>query len=527
MQIVAKDLGGTSLESFWAGIAFLLTSALFQPVCTSCSDIFGRKPILYICIGIFGVGSIVFGIARSMKVLILGRTIQGIGGGGLEALCEIILTDITTLKERALWIGMLGFVWAAGSVMGPLVGGAFSEYATWRWIAWINLPLLGVAVVLIPPFLTLRPIKLSMKEKIRQIDWIGIPLFIAALTSFALGITWGGVLFPWTSWRTLLPLILGVVMLLAFVAYESQPVEPMIPYRIFTNKNGVIAIFGAFLHGIIIFGVVFYLPIYFEGVIGDRPLRGAVEAFPLSFTVTPFAIIAAFGIDYVRRYCWAVWTGWTLTTVGMGLMSLIALGSSQASRSGLQIVAGIGLGSLFPALSIPMQAAVNVDDNGLAIGTFVFARQLGAIIGLAMGSAIFTNLFKQALPAHLPDQLSQLRDGNSAVGFISELRTFGLDLAELTPVLRAYSDGLRGVWYAMTAIAGVALLASLFMTDMSLENESTGKQAFNTGSDVQELISMDHQTGPTAAPPSPIPRTRTAPVLAPIDTGPDVTDNNV
>lgn len=429
-----------------------------------------------------------------MKVLILGRTIQGIGGGGLEALCEIILTDITTLKERALWIGILGFVWAAGSVMGPLVGGVFSEYATWRWIAWINLPLLGVAVVLIPPFLNLRPIKLSMKEKIRQLDWIGIPLFIAGMTSFVLGITWGGVLFPWASWKTLLPLILGIVVLLVFVAYESQPVEPMIPYRILTNKNGAIALVGAFLHGIIVFGVVFYLPIYFEGVVGDKPLRGAVEALPLSLTVTPFAIVAAFGIDYVRRYCWAVWTGWILTTVGMGLMSLIALGSSQASRSGLQIVAGTGLGTLFPALSIPMQASAKVDDNGLAIGTLVFARQLGSIIGLALGSAIFTNLFNKALPAKLPDQLLELRDGNNAVNVISELRSLGLSFAELTPVLQAYSDALQGVWYALTAIGGVALLASLFMRDMSLENESTGNQAFDTGGDEIELTSMDNET---------------------------------
>ena len=468
-----------------------------------------------------------------MKVLILGRTVQGIGGGGLEALCEIILTDMTTLKERALWIGILGFVWAAGSVLGPLVGGVFSEYVTWRWIAWINLPLLGIAVVLIPPFLTLRPIKLSMKEKLRQLDYIGILLFISGMTSFVIAITWGGVLFPWASWKTLLPLILGIVVILAFVVYESQPAEPMIPYRILTNKNGAIALVGAFLHGVILFGVVFYLPIYFEGVIGDKPLRGAVEALPLSFTVMPFAIITAFGIDYVRKYCWAIWTGWILTTVGMGLMSLLALSSSQASRSGLQVVAGIGLGILYPALSIPMQASVKVDDNGLAIGTFVFARQLGSIIGLALGSAIFTNVFKGALPAILPEQLQGLIGGNDAINYISILRSFGLDLLDLEPTLQAYSKALRGVWYAMTAIGGVALLASLFMTDMSLENESTGKQAFNKGDEsVQELISMDNQTlvgeeqGQIVASQSvqiPLSIPTTAPVLAPIDTAPDFT----
>ena len=494
-QIVARELNGSSLESFWAGIAFLLTSVLFQPLSTSCSDIFGRKPVLYICIGIFGLGAIVFGTARSMKVLIISRAIQGIGGGGLETLSEIILTDMTTLKERALWTGVLGFVWAAGSVMGPLLGAAFSEYASWRWIGWINLPLLAVAIVLIPPFLTLRTIKLSIKAKIRQLDWLGFSLFIVGLTSFILGITMGGVLYPWKSWRVLLPIILGLLVLTAFFMYESKPVEPMIPYRIFENRTGLLALLAALMQGIILFGVLFYIPIYFEGVIGDKPLRGAVEALALSLTVTPLAIITAFAIDYVRRYCWAVWTGWALTAAGMGLLSLLTPSSSQVARTSLQTVAGIGLGMLFPALSIPMQASVNVDDNGLAIGTFVFARQLGAVFGLVLGSAIFTNLFTKYLPQSLPDELSGLRNSENAESFITLLRSFNLQPSELEPVLRTYSDALHGVWYALAAVGGLGFLMTLLMKDISLENESTGKQVFaRQEDDAMELLSLDNES---------------------------------
>ena len=428
-----------------------------------------------------------------MPILILGRTIQGIGGGGLEALCQIILTDMTTLKERPLWIGILEFVWAAGSVLGPLIGGVFSQYVTWRWIAWINLPLLGVAIVLIPPFLTLQSIKLSMKAKLRQLDWIGIPTFIIGMTSFMLSITWGGVLFSWASWKTLLPLILGIVVLLAFTVYESRPVEPMIPYRIFTNRTGAIALFSSFLHGLIVYAVIYYLPIYLEGVIGDKPLRAAVEAFPLSLTLMPFAVVTAFAIDYIRRYCWAIWTGWTLTTVGMGLMSLLAQNSSQATRSCLQVVAGTGIGILFPALSIPSQAAVKVDDNGLAIGTFVFARQLGGAVGLALGSAIFTNAFKGALPQNLPEELLSLKSGNNAETFISELRTLGLTPAELAPVLQAYDHALKWIWIALIVVGGIGFMACLFMKDLSLENESTGKQVFHNTSSTTELIETDNQ----------------------------------
>ena len=493
-QIVARDLNGSSLGSFWAGISFLLTSVLFQPLSTSCSDIFGRKPVLYICIGVFGLGAIVFGTARSMNSLIIGRAIQGIGGGGLEALSEIILTDMTTLKERALWTGVLGFVWAAGSVMGPLLGAVFSEYASWRWIGWINLPLLAVAIVLIPSFLTLQTIKLSTKAKIRQLDWLGFFLFIVGLTSFILGITMGGVLYPWTSWRILFPIVLGLLVLIAFFTYESKPVEPIIPYRVLQNRTGIIALLAALLHGLILFGVLFYIPIYFEGVIGDKPLRGSVEALALSLTVTPLAIITAFAIGHVRRYCWAVSIGWALTTAGMGLLSLLTPSSSQVARTSLQTVAGLGLGMLFPALSIPMQASVNVDDNGLAIGTFVFARQLGAVFGLVLGSAIFTNLFTRELPQSLPDELSALRDSETAESFITRLRSFNIQPFELEPVLLTYSNALHGVWYALAAVGGVAFLMTLLMKDISLENESTGKQVFKRREDdAVELLNVDNE----------------------------------
>jgi hypothetical protein len=482
---------------------------------------------LYACIGIFGIGAIIFGVGKSMNVLIIGRAVQGVGGGGLEALSEIILTDMTTLKERPLWIGILGFVWAAGSVMGPLVGAVFSEFVSWRWIGWINLPLLGVAIVLIPPFLTLQHIKSSMKAKLRALDWIGIPLFIAGMTTFIIALTWGGVLFPWQSWKTIFPLILGIVLLGVFVWWESKQSEPMIPYRIFANKTGTIAIVAALLHGIILFGVLFYIPIYFEGVIGDKPLAGSVEALALSLTVTLFAIGAAFAIDYVRKYCWAVWIGWSLTTVGMGLMSLLDVDSNQATRTGLQIVGGIGLGILYPALSIPMQAAVQVDDNGLAIGTFVFARQLGAVIGLAIGSAIFTNLFRGALPAILPDVLSELRKSDAAVSFISVLRYFDLDPLELMPILKAYADALRGVWYALTAVGGVAFLLTLFMKDLSLENDAVGKQVFHDGrsDDTTELVTWTTDQPKMEKRVSKEPAERVAiPKLSPIDTAPHFMD---
>lgn len=467
------------MQSFWAGISFLLTSVLFQPIHTILSDIVGRKPVLYVCILFFGLGAIVFGAAKNMTVLIVGRALQGIGGGGLEALVEIILTDMTTLKERPLWLGLLGFVWAAGSVSGPIVGGAFSQYVSWRWIAWINLPLIAVSMVLIPPFLRLQTLTQPLKAKLKTLDWMGILLFLAGMTSFTLAITWGGALYSWKSWKTLLPLILGILLLIAFIAWEGYTTqEPMIPYRLFNNRTSAFSLLGAFLHGIIVFGVLFYLPIYFEGVIGDSPLRAAVEALALALPVTAFAIIAALAIDVVRRYTWSIWIGWITTTAGMGVMYLLNTTSGQAARVGYQILAGVGLGMLYPSLGIPLQAAVELDDSGLAMGTFVFLRQTGAVIGLALGAAVFSNSFTSALPKLLPPGLEALRSGNAAVTLMKDLRHLDLDAATLRPILDTYSKALGWVWVAMVVVGGLGFLTTLAIRDITLENEDRGKQAF-------------------------------------------------
>lgn len=209
MQLIAQDLNATTLLSFWAGISFLLASVAFLPVHTAFSDIFGRKPILYACILIFAVGAVVVGTAKNGATLVIGRTIQGVGGGGLEALSEIILTDLTTLKERPVYLGILGLMFAGGSILGPVVGALLSQYASWRWIAWINLPLVGVAMLLILPFLTLNTDRSPFRAKAGRIDWLGIALFMIGLTSFILAIVWGDSYFRGTAGKRCFHFLLG------------------------------------------------------------------------------------------------------------------------------------------------------------------------------------------------------------------------------------------------------------------------------------------------------------------------------
>jgi len=207
-QIITQDIGASSLEAFWMSISFLLAAVAFQPAHTAMSDIFGRKLVLYVCCLFFVIGLVVFGTAESPTTIIIGRTIQGFGGGGLEALSEVILTDITTLKERPLYLGIMSFFWAGAAVAGPPIGGALAEYTTWRWLAWILLPFIGVALILIHPTLTLRQDRNSIMLKLTRVDWLGLLLSVSAATMVLFAITAGGQIFPWSSVQILTPLLL-------------------------------------------------------------------------------------------------------------------------------------------------------------------------------------------------------------------------------------------------------------------------------------------------------------------------------
>lgn len=183
-----------------------------QPVWASISNAFGRKPPLYVSMGLFFIGSIVFAVAQNMNTVIVGRVLQGFGGGGIDVLAEVILADMTTLEERSKYLGLMAIPMAVGNIMGPSVGALFSTYASWRWIGWINLPLLGIGTPLVFFFLKLRPVPLdaSLAKNLERLDWIGMALVVVGITIFVLPLSWAGSLFPWVSWQTLVPLLLEI-----------------------------------------------------------------------------------------------------------------------------------------------------------------------------------------------------------------------------------------------------------------------------------------------------------------------------
>ncbi|OCK72790.1 MFS general substrate transporter [Lepidopterella palustris CBS 459.81] len=272
LPIVAKDLHGTAIEAFWSGTSFLLTATVFQPSFASLSHVFGRKPMILLALTFFTAGGIIAALSKDFAVLLVGRSVQGVGGGGISALTYVIVTDMVTLKERGKWFGLITMMWAFGSVVGPVIGGVLAVKVTWRWIFWINIPFCGVAFLAIPPFLRLKPKEGRIVDKIKTVDWVGSFLFIASLTSILIPLTWGGVMYPWLSWRVTIPLQTGILGLVLFIVWSNySSVEPILRGSLFKDPTALASYFGTIVHGMFLWSTLYYMVSFCHEPVAHSP----------------------------------------------------------------------------------------------------------------------------------------------------------------------------------------------------------------------------------------------------------------
>ncbi|KAH7095317.1 major facilitator superfamily domain-containing protein [Paraphoma chrysanthemicola] len=487
--VITEELHGTTIEAFWASLSFLLVVAVAQPIYTSISEVFGRKSPLYSSFAWFILGSIVFAIAKSMPVLIVGRIFQGIGAGGLDVLGEIILVDMTTLKERPLYLGLFAIPMAGGVILGPIIGALCTEYAGWRWLGWINLPISTFNLVLIAIFMRLKPIEGTLQTKFRRVDWLGMTLFAIGCTAFACPLSWAGAIYPWKSWQTILPLILGFAILAIFALYENghlvnAPTEPLFPARLFKSVTASAALACSFFHGAIMYSGIFYMPLIFQAVFLETPLQSAISILPLCCTSVAFGAIAGILVECIRKYRYPIIVSWMLTTIGCALVVTWSRESNTALQSGTQVLLGVGIGPFFSLLILPIQASVrNIDDSGIAAGIFVCFRLFGGLVGLAMCSTVFSNVFalRVARLAPLPDPVALLSDASRAIAFIPQLRLVDLPDHDMDEIADAYRVAMMAVFLMLAGLAAAGLLVSFVIFEHPIESSELGRQRLVDG----------------------------------------------
>ncbi|KAJ6092198.1 hypothetical protein N7467_004167 [Penicillium canescens] len=475
LPIMSHELGGTAIEAFWTGTSFTLCSAIFQPVFSSLSDLFGRKIFVLVAIAWFTIGTIVAGVANNFTHMLIGRSLQGIGGGGIIVLTAILIADIVPLSERAKYFGMLSAIWSLGTVVGPVIGGCFAEKVTWRWIFYINFPFIGIGAVLVAWSSNLRVRNETFATQVRKIDFAGIALFIPSSASFLIPLTWGGVLYPWDSWHTLAPLIIGSVGLCIFAIYEWRvPRYPMIPPAIFHSRTALISFAGYAVVGLLVWCCLYFLPLYYEAVKGFKPIMSGIALFPETFTVAPSGVIVGLLISRTGQYYWAICIGWCLSTIGMGLLCLLEANTRTTTWIFLNIVPGVGIGMVLPSVALAVQASATAENLAIAVATSTSFRGFGQSIGVAIGGVIFQNRMKVNL-LHYP-ALQSLADKYSgdAASAVETIR--GMHGPVKEELKQAYADSLKIVWAFCCGISGLMFIISLFTQSYDLNQTLITKQ---------------------------------------------------
>lgn len=452
---------------------------VWQPIFVAFSHNWGRRPLLLIAVTLFAVASIICAVSHNFAVLLAGRSLQGTGGGGILALTEILITDMVPLRERGNYFALISIVWAVGTVAGPIVGGALATKNAWRWIFYLNLPIVGIGAVGIIVFLKLENRPRTLSQKLLEIDYVGAAIFLASTTSFLIGVTWGGVIAPWDSARTLVPIFLGVFGICLFGSWEVIFARyPILPLSLFRNKDTNIAFFLDFIHGIILWAILYYMPLFFEGGQDFTPILAGVSALPQSLTVVPCAMIVGVVAGKTGHYRWAIWVGWVLTTLGSGVLYLLRPTTSIAGWVFLMLVSGIGIGLLFPAMALAIQASAPPKDIAIAAAMFTFFRCFGQTIGVAIGGVIFQNRMAANLEKY--PQLASFATSYSldVVALIRRInRLPGSDPSKRL-LQDALSNSIGIIWAVLCGLAGIALISSIFLGHYDLNQALVTEQGF-------------------------------------------------
>ncbi|WP_137989529.1 MDR family MFS transporter [Streptomyces vilmorinianum] len=473
LPTIVSELGGMEHLS-WVVTAYMLASTAATPLWGKLGDQYGRKKLFQAAIVIFLIGSALCGIAQNMPQLIAFRGLQGLGGGGLMVLSMAIVGDLVSPRERGKYQGLFGAVFGAASVLGPLLGGLFTEHLSWRWVFYINLPIGVVALFVIAAVL-----HIPARGTRHTIDYLGTFLIASVATCLVLVASLGGTTWDWGSPQIIGLAVLGAVLLVCFVYVERRAAEPVLPLKLFRIRTFTLVSVISFVVGFAMFGAMTYLPTFLQVVQGVTPTMSGVHMLPMVLGM--LLTSTASGQIVSRTGRWKVFPilGTGVTGLGLLLLNEMTETSPAWEMSIYFFVFGAGLGLVMQVLVLVVQNAVSYQDLGVATSGATFFRSIGASFGVAVFGTIFTNRLTVKLDDALAGQT--LPPGTGPEQIAADPRAIAELPSSLRPsVLHAYATSITDVFLYAAPVVLVAFGVAWFLKEDKLRGSVTAPDTSQT-----------------------------------------------
>ncbi len=456
LPTIVGDLGEAGHQA-WVVTSYLLAETVMTAVAGKFGDLFGRKRVFQVAVVVFVAGSALSGAAQNMDWLIAARAIQGFGGGALTVTATALIGDVIPLRERGRYQGMLGGVFGITTVLGPLLGGVFTDDLTWRWAFYVNVP---VAIVVIA--LSARTIP-SMKTAARPIvDYAGIAFVGIGAAGLTLAVSWGGTTYPWVSSQVLGLIGLSIVSLVVFVVVESRAREPVLPLRLFSNRVFSTCCALSFIVGFAMLGALTFLPTFQQYVFGVSATISGVRLLPMVIGLLTTSVTAGTIVGRTGRYKIFPVAGSIVIGIGLFLMSTMTEHTSTVLSSLYLLVLGLGIGLSMQVLTLIVQNTMSYDDLGVATSGVTFFRTLGS----SFGASVFGSLYSNFLGERLPGALRSAHVGAAVTDTPEALHR--QSATTIAPVVHAYAQSLDRVFLWAIPVAAIGFVVALALKEVPL-----------------------------------------------------------